>query len=410
MGLRTRMNVMLPNLLLTRHVAAAHTELVASIVRDTEARLSLQFDAQMHKLIDTATAKIAQRQQVPDTPVSAPTSATPPPADQNPRLILPVSPYDFQTPNQPPQQYMQHQQQVHQGISSTQPTRRSSFGGVRGILNLNGSMSGSSLSTPPNSGMRDDSRAGSMGTTAAAAETTTPLEHFAKAQLAQEKLTRKLVAKIATLQETPWLSLTNVAVGFKKFVFCPVKDAVVWLAHRLSYAELMLIGMMIYISSPYLKPHVSQFLKQLRSSLLQKCMAWIRRQTVACRRAVGAAFASLATRLGDKALFELATSNQDTIDGMTQHRDAVRVEIDTLRASLVKSMAEVQHHANIVARIEAEQHLPAVLPGRTIPTGNDPGRSVSAESQMHANSGMNHLEWLLTSSNRKSIDLVACCS
>ena len=172
---------------------------------------------------------------------------------------------------QPPQQYMQHQQQVHQDISSTQPTRRSSFGGVRGILNLNGSMSGSSQSTPPNSGMRDDSRAGGMGVTAA--ETTTPLEHFAKAQLAQEKLTRKLVAKIATLQETPWLSLTNVAVGLKNFEFCPVKDAVVWLAHRLSYAELMLIGMMIYTSSPYLKPHVSQFLKQLRSSLLQNGFA-----------------------------------------------------------------------------------------------------------------------------------------
>ena len=306
----------------------------------------------MHKLIDTATARIAQRQQVPDTPVSAPTSATPPPADQNPRLILPVSPHDFQTPNQPPQQYMQHQQQVHQDISSTQPTRRSSFGGVRGILNLNGSMSGSSQSTPPNSGMRDDSRAGGMGVTAA--ETTTPLEHFAKAQLAQEKLTRKLVAKIATLQETPWLSLTNVAVGLKEIVFCPVKDAVVWLAHRLSYAELMLIGMMIYISSPYLKPHVSQFLKQLRSSLLQKCMAWIRRQTMACRLAVGAAFASLATRLGDKALSELASSNQDIIDGMKQRRDTVRVEIDTLRASLVQSIAEVRHHANVVARIEAE--------------------------------------------------------
>ena len=52
-------------------------------------------------------------------------------------------------------------------------------------------------------------------------------------------------------------------------------------------------------------------------------------------------------------------------------------------------MAEVRHHTNVVARLEAEQRLPAVLPGRTIPTGNDPGCSVTAESQMHASSGMN---------------------
>ena len=89
---------------------------------------------------------------------------------------------------------------------------------------------------------------------------------------------------------------------------------------------------------------------------IQKTRAkvWIRRQTMAFRLAVGAAFASLATRLGDKALSELVSSNQDTIDGMTQRRDTVRVEIDTLRASLVQSIAEVRHHANVVARIEAE--------------------------------------------------------
>ena len=67
---------------------------------------------------------------------------------------------------------------------------------------------------------------------------------------------------------------------------------------------------------------------------------------------LGSALASLVARLNDRTISDKRV--------LEQRRDAIRDEIAELRAALAVSLADVQHHASDVARIEAEQREPSV--------------------------------------------------
>jgi hypothetical protein len=130
-----------------------------------------------------------------------------------------------------------------------------------------------------------------------AKEATSPLEHFAKAQLAQEKLTRKLMAKINELQSAPILSLRNGVAMVKNHIIYPAVDGISFLWHRLSYAELLLIGLVSFLAGPHLKPYAVHLLDTMRASMLARITALFQVQSTRFRLMLSSALASLVSRL-----------------------------------------------------------------------------------------------------------------
>ena len=135
--------------------------------------------------------------------------------------------------------------------------------------------------------------------------------------MAQEKLTRKLMAKITELQSAPILSLRNGVAVIKSHIIYPAIDGVTFLWHRLSYAELLLIGLVSFIAGPHLKPYAARLLATMRATLLARITALFHVQSARCRLMLGSALASLVSRLNDTAISDKRV--------LEQRRDAINL-------------------------------------------------------------------------------------
>jgi hypothetical protein len=192
--------------------------------------------------------------------------------------------------------------------------------------------------------------------------------------LAQEKLARKLMAKITELLSAPILLLRNGVAMIKNHIICPAIEGVNFLWHRLSYAELLLIGLVSFIAGPHLKPYAVRLLAPMRATLLARLTALFHVQSARFRLMLGSALASLVSRLNDKAISDKRV--------LEQRRDAIADEIAAMRTALSATLTEVQHRAEDVAWLEAEQRNPAVQVPSS-PTGSSAEQNLGNPRGLH---------------------------
>ena len=112
-------------------------------------------------------------------------------------------------------------------------------------------------------------------------------EYYARAQLANAKMVRQYKTRIDELQKS---SFTSIAHHFRIAMHSGGK-VIGYLARRLSWAEIMLLGMITWVTVPYAWPRLTPYMRMLRSYVME-CMRAMRQYSAAKLRAAAAATAA----------------------------------------------------------------------------------------------------------------------